>query len=257
VRLVRAADRRDPSRVRRLRRGGGASLRPGGKFWEQHRALPYRPIETWQIWNEPNLVSFYRPAVDPVAYGSLVEAAAVGIRTEDPDALILLAGLTGTRTNGKRMSTSGFLTGLYSVADIAASFDGIAVHPYNRKARGTIDQIKAARAVATAHGDSAGIWVTEVGWASGGKRRWGLVKSPDGQARLLRRAYTRVLEHGAEWGVRAVYWYAWRDTERNQAVCGWCPWSGLLDRSGRRKPAYFELRNLSGERSERRQPASL
>jgi polysaccharide biosynthesis protein PslG len=218
---------------------------PGGKFWEEHRALPYRPIETWQIWNEPNLSSFYRPAVDPVAYGSLVVATTAGIRSEDPDAVVLLAGLTGTRTNGQRMSTSAFLTGLYSVAEIAASFDGIAVHPYNRKARGTIDQIKTARAVATAHGDTAGIWVTEVGWASAGKRRWGLVKSPNGQARLLRRTFTRLLDGGAQWGVRAVYWYAWRDTERGQAVCGWCPWSGLLDRTGRRKPAYFELRDLA------------
>ena len=26
----------------------------------------------WQIWNEPNLVSFYRPAVDPIAYASVL-----------------------------------------------------------------------------------------------------------------------------------------------------------------------------------------
>ena len=117
---------------------------PGGSFWNQHRGLPYRPIETWQVWNEPNLSSFYRPAVDPFAYASLVEAAAAGIRSEDPDALILLAGLTGTRTNAKRVSSTTFLTQLYSVADIAASFDGIAVHPYNRRARGVIAQIKAA-----------------------------------------------------------------------------------------------------------------
>lgn len=219
---------------------------PGGRFWEQHPALPYRPVETWQVWNEPNLSSFYRPAVDPYGYGLLVEAGTAGIRSEDPDASVLLAGLTGTRTNHRRMSTSAFLNGLYSVADVAASFDGIAVHPYNRKARGTINQIKTARSVASAHGDSAGIWVTEVGWASGGKRRLGLVKSPRGQARMLRRAFTRLIDDGARWGVRAVYWYAWRDTERGQAVCAWCPWSGLLDRTGRRKPAYFALRKLTG-----------
>ena len=38
---------------------------PGGSFWDQHRALPYRPIETWQLWNEPNLSSFYRPGGRP------------------------------------------------------------------------------------------------------------------------------------------------------------------------------------------------
>jgi hypothetical protein len=218
---------------------------PGGGFWNQHRALPYRPIETWQIGNEPNLSSFYRPAVDPFGYAALVEAAAAGIRGEDPDALILLAGLTGTRTNAKRMSSTAFLTQLYSVADIAASFDGIAVHPYNRRARGVINQIKAARAVASAHGDDAGIWVTEIGWASAGKQRWGLVKSPLGQARLLRLTYARLLDLSERWGIRAVYWYAWRDTERGQSVCGWCPWAGLLDRVGRKKPAYWELRSIA------------
>jgi hypothetical protein len=218
---------------------------PGGAFWSSHRALPYRPIEVWQIWNEPNLSSFYHPAVDPIGYATLVEAGAAAIRSQDPDATVLLAGLTGTKTNAKRWSTTAFLTQLYAVPRIAASFDGIAVHPYNRSAGGTIDQIEAARAVATANGDKAGIWVTEVGWASAGKRRWGLVKSPDGQARSLRKAYTRLIEDAPRLGVRAVYWYAWRDTEPGHAVCGWCPWSGLLDRIGRRKPAYFELKALT------------
>lgn len=220
---------------------------PGGTFWSSHRALPYRPIEVWQIWNEPNLSSFYSPAVDPIGYASLLQAAAGAIRREDPDAMVLLGGLTGTKTNTKRMSSSEFLTQLYSVPGIPSSFGGIAVHPYSSGTRGTIEQIKTARAIATANGDSAGIWVTEVGWATGGKRQWGLVKSPGGQARLLRRTYTRLIEGAEQWGVRAVYWYAWRDTERGQAVCGWCPWSGLLDRIGRRKPAYFELRALTGE----------
>ncbi|MFI5121569.1 MAG: beta-galactosidase [Vicinamibacteria bacterium] len=218
---------------------------PGGNFWSHNQELPERPIRIWQIWNEPNLVSFYHPAVDPIAYASLVQAAAAGIRSEDPDATVLLAGLTGTRTNTRRMSTTAFLTELYSVADVAASFDGIAVHPYNRKVRGTLDQIKAARAVAAAHGDDAGLWVTELGWASAGKRRWGLVKSPDGQARMLRLTFARLLDHAAQWDVRAAYWYAWRDTERGQSVCGWCPWSGLIDRAGRKKPAYWELRALA------------
>lgn len=219
---------------------------PGGNFWDQHRALPYRPIETWQIWNEPNLSSFYRPSVDPSGYALLVGSGAAGIHSEDADARVLLAGLTGNRTNRKRMSTRAFLNGLYTVPGIGASFEGIAVHPYNRHARGTIDQIKAARKVATANFDDPGIWVTEVGWASAGKRKkWGLVKSREGQARVLRRAYTKIMRGAERWDVRAVYWFAWRDTEAGQAVCGWCPWSGLLDRDGDRKPAYFELQALA------------
>jgi hypothetical protein len=222
---------------------------PGGRFWEQHPGLRPRPIETWQIWNEPNLSSFYRPAVDPIGYAAVVQAAASAIHGQDPHAEVLLAGLTGTKTNEKRMSTASFLTQLYSVSQIAASFDGIAVHPYNRQVRGTIDQVEAARSVASANGDHPDLWITEIGWSSAGKRRSGLTKSPTGQARMLTAAFEELIDNADRLDLRGIYWYAWRDTEREQSVCGWCPWSGLLDRVGRKKPAYFALRSLVGGRS--------
>jgi Beta-galactosidase len=221
---------------------------PGGAFWREHRELSAEPIETWQIWNEPNLSSFYGPAVDPVAYGALVKAAADAIRAVDPDAQILLGGLTGTKSNERRTSSASFLNALYTVPEIADSFDGIAVHPYNRKVRGTLDQVETARTIADLHGDDAGLWVTELGWASAGKRRWGLVKSPSGQARLLGFALKRLERNAERWDVRAAYWFAWRDTDAGAAVCGWCPWSGLLDRVGREKPAYDALREFTSER---------
>jgi polysaccharide biosynthesis protein PslG len=221
---------------------------PGGAFWAQRPGVPYRPIEIWQVWNEPNLSSFYRPTVDPSGYALLVQAASAAIRREDPNATVLLAGLTGTRTNVKRMSTHAFLTGLYSVPEIDESFDGIAVHPYSRTVRGTIDQVEAVRSVASEHGDHPDLWITELGWASAGKRRWGLVKTPAGQARALRLTFERLIDNADRLDLRAVYWYAWRDTERGQAVCGWCPWSGLLDRVGRRKLAYWELRAIAHDR---------
>jgi hypothetical protein len=203
------------------------------------------PIEVWQIWNEPNLSSFWGPTVDPLAYGALVEAAAPAIRAVDPDAQILLAGLTGTKTNGKRMSSARFLTQLYTVPGIQDAFDGIAVHPYNRAVRGTLDQVQTARRIADAHGDDAGLWLTELGWASAGKRRWGLVKSREGQARSLGAALDALQRNAERWDVRAVYWFTWRDSDAGAAVCGWCPWAGLLDRIGREKPAYTALREFT------------
>jgi hypothetical protein len=177
---------------------------PGGTFWRQRSDLRPMPIQTWQIWNEPNLSSFWEPAVDPIAYGELVEAAAPAIRAEDPNAQILLAGLTGTKTNVKRMSSAAFLTQLYTVPGITAAFDGIAVHPYNRAVRGTLDQVQTARRIADAHGDDAGLWITEIGWASAGKRRWGLVKSRVGQARSLAASIEVLQRNAARWDLRAV-----------------------------------------------------
>jgi hypothetical protein len=220
---------------------------PGGSFWRERRELRAQPITTWQIWNEPNLSSFYGPMVDPAGYGALVIAAASAIRAEDPTAQILLGGLTGTKTNRKRMSSAAFLTELYAVPLIADAFDGIAVHPYSRNVQGTLAQVRGARRLAEAHGDYAGLWITELGWASAGKRRWGLTKSPAGQARMLEGSLERLEANAERLDLRAVYWYAWRDTEAGAGVCGWCPWSGLIDRVGRQKPAYEALREFSAD----------
>jgi hypothetical protein len=219
---------------------------PGGTFWRQHNDLRPAPIQTWQIWNEPNLTPFYGPAGDPAGYGALVQAAAAAIRSEDPDAQILLAGLTGTKTNGKRMSSARFLNNLYKVPGIKEDFDGIAVHPYNHNVRGTLTQVQATRRIADAHADDAGLWVTELGWASAGKRRWGLVKSRIGQARSLGRAIEALQRNALRWDVRGVYWFTWRDTDAGAAVCGWCPWAGLIDRVGQKKPAYWSLMEVTG-----------
>jgi hypothetical protein len=215
---------------------------PGGAFWREQRNLDAVPIETWQIWNEPNLSSFWGPAVNPFGYAALMLATAPAIRSVDPHAKILLAGLSGTKTNDRRMSTADFMEGLYGVAGVTDTFDGIAVHPYSHTSRGTLDQVRNVRAIADSYGDDADVWVTELGWASAGKRRWGLVKTRLGQARALGRALDGLQENSERWGVRAVYWYAWRDTEPGAAVCGWCPWAGLIDRVGREKPAYEMLR---------------
>ena len=241
------APRTDASRQAFAEFAAAAARRygPGGAFWRQQHDLRAVPIEIWQIWNEPNLSSFYGPTVDPTGYGALVLAAAPAIRSEDPDAQILLAGLTGTKTNRKRISSASFLTRLYTVPGIADTFDGIAIHPYNRTVRGTLAQVRTAHTIAAVHGDDVGLWITELGWASAGKRRWGLVKSPSGQARLLGLALDGLERNAERWDVRGVYWYAWRDTDQGAAVCGWCPWSGLIDRAGREKPAYTALRDFT------------
>lgn len=243
----RLAPRTDASRQAFAEFAAAAARRygPGGAFWRQQPGLDAEPIGTWQIWNEPNLSSFWGPAVDPAGYAALVQAAAPAIRAEDPGAQILLAGLTGTKSNTKRVSSARFLAELYAVPDIELAFDGIAVHPYNRKVQGTLDQVRTARAIADAQGHDVGLWVTELGWASAGKRRWGLVKSPSGQARLLGHALERVTRNAERWNIRGLYWFAWRDTDRGAGVCGWCPWSGLIDRAGREKPAYTALREFT------------
>ena len=226
----------------------GAAVRRYGRdgtFWGANPRVPYRPIRQWQIWNEPNLQEFWRPWVDAIGYGELVRMAAERIRAEDRRAEVLLAGLSGSRTTATRWSPPTFLDRLYSVPGIEDSFDGVALHPYASRPRGMMARINAARAMIAARDPDVDVWITEIGWASSGPARWTLVKTLRRQADLLHRAFTRLIGHTDDWNLRGIYWYAWRDTDRAGAVCGWCARAGLRNSDGKAKPAYHELRRLT------------
>jgi hypothetical protein len=220
---------------------------PDGTFWQRNAELPYKPIRSWQIWNEPNLVSYYKPAIDPRGYARLVRAAAAQIHRADRAAEVILAGLSGNRTNEEREATGSYLRRFYAVPGTSASVDGVAVHPYHPEPAGVYEQVRIARRVAGAADDRFELWITELGWASAGKRHWKLVTTRSRQAELLDEVVGGLLAHRHRWDLRAVYWFAWRDTEAGESVCGWCPWAGLLDRGGEPKPAFTRLRALAGD----------
>lgn len=219
---------------------------PEGSFWDDHPALPYRPIADWQVWNEQNSEQFYRPDADVDAYAALLKTTAREIYAADPGARVVLGGMFGKRSTARLVKTTRYLRDLYRVPGIEASFDGVAVHPYDPRANGVLASTRAVRRVVRAYDDGADLWITEIGWASSGSREQNLVKTPIEQARLLRRSYAKLLSHAGEWGLRGVYWYAWRDTAAAEAVCGWCAGAGLVSVDGLLKPAYRELRALTG-----------
>lgn len=219
---------------------------PGGSFWDAHPELEPRPIRVWQVWNEPNLARFHEPDADASEYADLLRLTAGAIRAADPGAEVVLGGLFGPRSNARMIGARRFLKELYREPDIADSFDGIAVHPYSPRARGVLEQIRAAREVGRANDSGFDLWITEIGWASAGRRDQNLVKTPGEQARMLRKAFTRFLRRADRWRLRGAYWYAWRDTSRRSDVCAWCPGAGLLDKHGSPKPAYRELRRVTG-----------
>jgi hypothetical protein len=218
---------------------------PGGSFWEANPDLPERPIRAWQVWNEPNLARFHEPHADASAYAELLRPTATAIRIADPSAEVLLGGLFGPSSNERMIGARRFLKQLYREPEIEDSFDGIAVHPYSPRAKGVLAQIRAARNVGRAHDSNFDLWITEIGWASAGRRDQNLVKTPREQAEMLRKTFTRFIRRADRWNLRGAYWFAWRDTARDAPVCAWCPGAGLLDRAGSPKRSYRELRRLT------------
>jgi hypothetical protein len=216
-----------------------------GSFWTDHPELPYHPIVTWQVWNEPNLLPYYLPRIDAVSYGRLFRDAARAIHEEDPEAKVLIAGLSGNRTNPRRESITRFLRGFYTVPEIASAVDGVAVHPYAPTLEGVDEQIAAARKAARAHDPAFSLWITEIGWASRGGPRWSLVTDRRGQARLLGTVLGDLLRRASALHLRGIYWFAWRDTTREESVCGWCAAAGVINEEGQGKPAFDRLRQIA------------
>ena len=216
---------------------------PGGDFWSENPSLPEHPIRVWQIWNEPNIVTFARPA-SPTRYGRLVRISAGAIRSEDPGATVLLAGLFGRPLYvPPNVKAPRFLDQMYRVPGVAASFDAIALHPYVAHASAIPSKVKALRRVLRRHGDAhKPLWVTEMGWGSDAfESRW--ERGYRGQARELNRAMSLLSRNRVRWRVGRVFWFTVVDAAHR---CQFCDSAGLLSRSGQRKPAWFAFNRWTG-----------
>jgi hypothetical protein len=223
-----------------------------GAFWKPSRTgpapcgclRPY-PVHTWQVWNEQNSPKYFGPAPNVDQYARLLLAAAPAIRSADPKAEVITGGMWGPPGSDYVIPTIDYLSQLYAVPGIQSSFDAVAVHPYSPTLDGVTAQTRAVRREILAAGDNARIWVTELGWASGGPPANGLVTTPKGQARLLTKSIKSLLAKRRAWRIRGVLWYAWRDAPFEGAVCDWCPTSGLRNQDGTAKPAARAFRRLA------------
>ena len=88
-------------------------------------------VDYYQIWDEPNLSAHWGGAyVDPAAYARLLREGAVQVRSADPSAVILTAGLAPTTERGPlNLDEADYLRGLLA-ARADDFFDVVAIKPY-------------------------------------------------------------------------------------------------------------------------------
>ena len=86
-------------------------------------------VQAYQVWNEPNLSSEWGGlSPDPVTYVELLRACYVGIKTADPSAWVVTAGLAPTGTTPpEAMPDTEYLVAMYA-AGAAPYFDLLGVH---------------------------------------------------------------------------------------------------------------------------------
>jgi polysaccharide biosynthesis protein PslG len=210
-----------------------------GAFWEQHPDVPKLPITDWQLWNEPNSPLFWKPTPDAGQYLELLRAFNYSVKGADPQAEILLGGLFPAPAGG--IPLDQFLLAIYAGGG-RQLFDAVAVHPYAGTPDEAIDRVEQEREVMRRFGDAdKPIWITEVGWASGGQPS-GVTVGPERQADYLARIFELAADARERLGLRGVVWYALRDTPGPLWV-GHC---GLFTVDGDPKPAFEALAQVAG-----------
>jgi hypothetical protein len=217
---------------------------PGGTLWQSHPQLGGRAVRTWQIWNEPNLPVYWASGVSPRQYVRLTATVGAAIKGVDPGAEIVTAGIPNSTLPGA-MTFSRFVTRMYKAGGKGA-FDALAVHPYAVTDRGALLALKLARRLMDRNGDRDGhIWITEIGWASGGPPSSFRVGSR-GQATRIERLLRGLGAARQSLGLSGVIYFKWRDTHLTRAIHNfWGHHTGLLTARGKRKPAYFAFRKAA------------
>jgi hypothetical protein len=133
---------------------------PGGTFWAQHPELPVLPMELVEVWNEPNLAAYWRPAPDAARYARLYVTTRSAIKAVAPEVRVVTGGLSPYERPVR------FLAAMKrDQPQIMGEMDGVGFHPYAAGAPGVMAQVAALRrGIDRLGGRGVSIAVTEVGW---------------------------------------------------------------------------------------------
>jgi Cellulase (glycosyl hydrolase family 5)/Bacterial Ig domain len=215
-------------------------------------------VAAYELWNEEDSPSWWVGAPDPAAYAALLKATYPVVKAAEPNATVVVGGLTG---NDYR-----FLEGLYQNG-AKGSFDAVGVHtdtaclinsPYTflREENGRMipDSFLAYRevhAVMLANGDDKPIWMTELSWrtteatcsegAFAGQKAQGV--SDAQQATYLLQAYHCLAQNPY---VQVAIWFPLQD---EGPVL-----SGLLRANGSRKPAFAAMERYAHDGDQLSEP---
>jgi hypothetical protein len=180
-------------------------------------------VAAYQVWNEPNLArewGGWHP--DPAAYVDLLRACYVGVKTADPGAWVVSAGLAPTGTGlPQAIPDTDYLIQMYE-AGAASYFDVLGVNAPGYKAPPEVSPQEAAateayggqpffcfrhvediRRIMVQYGDrDKQVMVLEMGWTTDPRPdspyHWHAV-TPEQQADYLVRAFQYAEEHWRPW----------------------------------------------------------
>jgi len=175
-------------------------------------------IRYYEVWNEPDVVRFWKPWPNPEHYGKLLKAASQAVRENDPDAVVLFGGMSNAEQHV--LGPPGlwrFLAQTHSKhPDICEYFDVLAIHTYTFLQQSSPEAGSSGEAILWY--DAAGaigrardmlgeigcpdkpVWITEFGWPH-------TLIGEDRQASYLARGFLLSMAEGVD----RVLWYTFWD----------------------------------------------
>jgi hypothetical protein len=192
---------------------------PRGTFWALHPELPRLPVQTFEIWNEPDNGTFWTPRPDAAAYAGLYSAARDAVDAVDPSARVIIGGLT---------KLSSFLPAmLAAMPSLHGHIDGVGMHPYGTPSV-ALARVRTDRAALRRLGlGEVPLYATEFGWTTRNPRALDYVPAAQ-RPRLILRTLAE-LDHG-RCGVAAAVIYTWYSPERDASDSQ--QWYGISSLSG-------------------------
>ena len=212
-----------------------------GTFWSQNPTIPKLPVIDWQLWNEMNSPSFWFRKPNAKQYVSLLRVFHDGIKSGDPSARIVLGGLFRTPRIRNGVPLDRYLPAIYR-AKGKKFFYAAALHPYSTTPTDALRAVKDTRKIMGEFKDKrAKLWITEIGWATGGNPT-PLTVSTRRQAAYLRKSYGLLAANRKRLKVAGVVWYSWRDLPGGV----WFNHTGLFTQTLDPKPSWDAFVGLTG-----------
>ncbi|ROM55483.1 beta-xylosidase [Pseudomonas poae] len=204
-------------------------------------AQRYPSVDAWQVWNEPNLLGFWRPVADPAGYLTLLTTTTNALRTVNPNKPVVAAGMAflSEMPNGQTMLGALSTLGVHSLNTV------MSYHPYTQLPEGNdpakldfVAKTSALNQSLRASGVQT-LWSTEWGWSSyrGPKEAQDIITQQDQADYVVRR-----LALMSAMDFDKIFLFTLSDLDQRASVRDQS--YGLLDINANPKPSYTALKNF-------------
>ena len=150
-------------------------------------------VDAWCVWNEPNFHNWNGTRYE---FFELTRLAFDALKEADPDVTLL----GGAFNRGVTGLPKAYIHGLFASGAMEKA-DAVAFHPYEMNPTRTVKLYRSFRAIAAGYGFADRIWITEVGYPTGG-----LYPTATTENRFP--AYiVKTFVHLAAEGAQKVFWY--------------------------------------------------